>query len=464
MPLSDHLSDVQGVIARGYGRLRGARFVLLALPQRRAARQWLASLPVQSAQLQPAATDTAVNVAFTPSGLAALGLDPTALGSFSREFREGMTATAHRRRILGDVGDSDPSLWIWGGPDNPRVDALLLLYAGDDTAVATLSVREVARAHSHGLEVLLELDSGDLPAAKEHFGFRDGIAKTPIEGIDQGADLVAAGEFVLGHPNAYGQIPPSPAVIPHALLDGEGDLGRNGSYLVFRQLRQDVAAFWRVLAAAGGGESAAVTLAAKMVGRWPGGAPLVKSPDRDDPALAQDNDFMYYRSGDPYGLRCPIGSHIRRTNPRDALDPVPGSDRSIEVGKRHRLLRRGRTYGPPLTPSLEAGSLLAAADDGRDRGLHFVCFNAHLARQFEFVQHTWVNNPKFDGLYADDDPLIGARANASGMETGRFTVQAEPVRRRVTGLPRFVQVRGGGYFFMPGLRGLRYLSREEEAG
>jgi Dyp-type peroxidase family len=289
-----------------------------------------------------------------------------------------------------------------------------------------------------------------------------------MEGMDEGVDLVAAGEFVLGHPNAYGQMPPSPTVAPHALLDGGngwGDLGRNGSYLVFRQLSQDVGAFWQAVAAAAGGQTDhAVTLAAKMVGRWPGGAPLVKSPARDDPSLALDDDFMYYRSGDPHGLNCPIGAHIRRTNPRDALDPVPGSDRSIEVGKRHRLLRRGRTYGPPLTPSLAPASLIAAPEDGRDRGLHFLCFNAHLGRQFEFVQHTWVNNPKFDGLYSDDDPLIGARADGTGAGSGTFTVQARPVRQRVTGLPRFVQVRGGAYFFTPGLRALRYLSTETPTG
>jgi deferrochelatase/peroxidase EfeB len=175
--------------------------------------------------------------------------------------------------------------------------------------------------------------------------------------------------------------------------------------------------------------------------------------------MAEDDDFLYYRSADPHGLRCPIGAHIRRTNPRDALDPAPGSDRSIEVGLRHLLLRRGRTYGAPLADSLDPADLLAAAEDGVERGLHFICFYAHPGRQFEFVQHTWVNNPKFDGLYADDDPLIGARGAGTHTEAGTFTVQAEPVRRRVNNLPRFVETRGGAYFFLPGIRALRYLAR-----
>jgi Dyp-type peroxidase family len=460
MSLSDQLSDVQGVLLRGYGRLRGARFLLLAVRDPTAARRWLGALDIRSAESNPGDADTAVNVALTPTGLAAFGFDAATLATFPREFCEGMTGTPHRQRILGDTDQSDPVHWSWGGPRNPQVDVLLLVYAGDDSAVAALSEREVERARSSGLEVVHQLDSGDLPDGKEHFGFRDGIARTRIAGLDEGSDLVAAGEFVLGHHNAYGQLPPSPTVEPHRLLpdsNGRGDFGRNGSFLVFRQLSQNVKAFWQAMdTAAGGDVTGSVTLAAKMVGRWPGGAPLVNSPDRDDPALSRDDDFLYHRSGDPHGLRCPIGAHIRRSNPRDALDPVPGSDRSIEVGKRHRLLRRGRTYGPPLTPSLDAASLLAADDDGRERGLHFLCFNAHLGRQFEFIQHTWVNNPKFDGLYADDDPLIGARGNG---ESGTFTIQAEPVRRRVTALPRFVQVRGGAYFFVPSMSALRYLSQ-----
>ena len=147
------------------------------------------------------------------------------------------------------------------------------------------------------------------------------------------------------------------------------DLGKNGSYLVFRHLRQDVHGFWRCLAEKAPGKlpgdavQSSVALASKMVGRWPSGAPLVKSPAADDPALADDNDFMYFGSGDPDGLKCPIGSHIRRSNPRDALDPRPGSDRSIEVGKRHRILRRGRAYGPPVAASMEPADIMAKPDD-----------------------------------------------------------------------------------------------------
>jgi deferrochelatase/peroxidase EfeB len=187
-----------------------------------------------------------------------------------------------------------------------------------------------------------------------------------------------------------------------------------------------------------------------MVGRWPSGAPLVLSPERDDPALANPNDFMYAQS-DAHGYACPIGAHIRRANPRDSLDPRPGSPDSIAVNKRHRLLRRGRAYGPPL--SMERA--LSDPDTPRaERGLHFLCLNGNIARQFEFVQHTWINNPKFDELYDDADPIL------AGRESTLFTVQAQPVRARYCPLPRFVRVDGGAYFFLPGIRALRYLASQ----
>src|SRR4029450_7095790 len=118
-------------------------------------------------------------------------------------------------------------------------------------------------------------------------------------------------------------------------------------------------------------DSGRALLAAKMVGRWPSGAPLVLAPERDDPALADANDFGYHDS-DPRGLACPIGAHVRRTNPRDTLDPDPGTERSIEVNRRHRLLRRGRSYGSAATG---------------ERGLFFACLNGNLSRQFEVVRH-----------------------------------------------------------------------------
>lgn len=470
------LKDIQGIIVRGYGSLRGACFVVLGVRDATAAKRWLAALDLRSGDARPTESDTCVNIAFTCAGLAKLGLTPDVLAAFSPEFREGMTATEHRQRILGDREESAPDGWQWGGPRTAGVDILLMLYAADGH-IETMYEAHAGRFSSAGLDVIAKLPTIYLPGRTEHFGFRDGIAQPLVEGFDEPGrpgNTVAAGEFILGYANAYGQFTQRPlvpgALDPQGLLppestaSGQRDLGRNGSYLVFRQLSQDVFKFWSFLndktrTAEGASDPAARgTLAAKMVGRWPSGAPLVKAPEADDPNLADDDDFLYYGSGDPYGFKCPVGSHVRRSNPRDALDPNPGSEESIEVGKRHRIIRRGRAYGPPAAPSMEPGDVLAAGDDSHERGLHFICFNTHIGRQFEFIQHTWVNNPKFDGLYADDDPLIGDRGADDKDEAGTFTVQATPVRKRVVGLPRFVHVRGGAYFFMPGLRAVRFLA------
>jgi Dyp-type peroxidase family len=467
------VEDIQGIILFGYGRLQSACFLLLQIDEPRAAKAWLKTLDVRNAKARPDRTDPSVNVAFTGTGLERLGLGSDLLAEFAPEFTQGMSATEHRQRILGDTGESRPDRWQWGGPRNPEPHVLLMLYAGDADALAALAAAQEAAFSASGLRPIRRLDASWLAEGREHFGFRDGVSRTGIEGFDSGlpaANTIAAGEFVLGYRNAYGQYTDRPLVSPDRDLgrllpaapedSGQRDLGMNGSYLVFRQLSQDVGGFWRFIdektRRADGSEDpeARIRLASKMVGRWPSGAPLVKSPDRDSAALSGENDFSYHGAGDAHGLKCPIGSHIRRANPRDSLEPEPGSERSIEVGKRHRILRRGRVYGEPVAASMDIAALVAAGDAPGDRGLHFICFNTHIGRQFEFIQHTWVNNPKFDGLYEDDDPVTGARPDPGGT----FTIQSEPICTRVTGMPRFVQVRGGGYFFMPGVRALRFLA------
>lgn len=450
------LTDIQGVVTLGYRDLPLARMVLLQLGEAAAARSWLAALTprVTSAVAHP--SGTAVNVALTASGLAALGLPASAVAMLASELQQGMTAD-HRALVLGDVDESAPDRWRWGGPGQPRVDALLLMYAADDAGRVALGAGQADAWRAAGLVDVQTVDTVDL-GRQEHFGFRDGISQPAIAGVPGAArpdDVVSAGEFVLGYPNEYGLYTDRPVLAadadPQGLLppdpagSGGRDLGRNGTYLVLRQLAQDVDGFRAFTEEAGrgadgaGDPAAAELLAAKMVGRWRSGAPLVLAPDHDRDGLADANEFRYH-DADPLGQRCPIGSHVRRTNPRDSLDPQPGTDASVAVGKRHRLIRRGRSYGAP--------------DGGGDRGLLFIGVCANIARQFEFIQHTWVQNPKFAGLYDDADPLLGVHRPHGGT----FTIPARPVRRRVLDLPRFVTVRGGAYFFLPGLRALRYLA------
>ncbi len=463
------LSDIQGLFGRGYGNLTSARFLVLAIDDPEAARVWLGSLSevVTSAQERPG--QTSVQLAFTSSGLRAVGLPPDALDGFSVPFVEGMV-TPHRSRTLGDLDGHAPEGWAWGGPQTECVDAILLLYASDAEALSRLTEDHRQDLTARGLRVLLELETFEI-GDFEHFGFRDGISQPPVEGLSQARPetaIVRAGEFVLGYRNGYGLYTDrpliDPAVDPRGILprdragSGRADLGRNGTYLAFRQLSQDVQGFWRYLdgatkAADGASDPTSRTaLAAKMVGRWPSGAPLVLSPERDDPALAKENRFGYFHM-DRYGQKCPFGAHIRRAAPRDSLDPSPGSPESLAVANLHRLLRRGREYGPPLTLE-EALAEEAPAAAAQERGLHFICLNGNLARQFEFVQHTWVNDRHFNGLYDDVDP-IGAHLTP---EDSTYTVPAEPVRTRVKEVPSFISVRGGAYFFLPGIRAIHYLA------
>jgi Dyp-type peroxidase family len=463
------LDDIQGLVVRGYGRLKAARYVLARIDDPRWARAWLGGVADRVDNGVSNTGDRAINLAVTASGLRALGLSDEALAGFSIEFVDGMTAD-HRRRVLGDVDESAPELWSWGGPGKDRIDLLLCVFAIDDAGVAAETDALAAELTDAGIYVARTLDTVEL-ASHEHFGFRDGVSQPLIQELGPGPepDSVKAGEFVLGYPNEYGRLTDRPLVPVEADSDGVlpassagsdlRDLGRNGSYLVFRQLSQDVHQFWEYCERAARrpdgtvDPEARVRLAAKMMGRWPSGAPLTLTPDNDRPEIGQSNDFGYH-ADDPDGLHCPIGSHVRRANPRDSLDPDPGSPRSIAVNKRHRILRRGRKYGalPPagelLQPSAHAGT------EEEPHGLHFICLVANIARQFEFVQHTWMNNPRFAGLYDSPDPLMGPATERGRM----FSVPTSTVRERYAGIPRFVTVRGGAYFFLPGIRGLRYLA------
>ena len=460
------LDDIQGIVARGYGNLPAACYLILRVDDATQACAWLRGIASAVTPGSRKPDDRTLHIAFSAAGLRALGMDEATLATFAREFWEGMTEPHRARHILGDREESAPEMWRWGGPET---HILLMLFARDD---ATLEQQHAElRAGFSGVTETHRLDTYSFEGAKEHFGFNDGIAQPIMEGLSRKGppeNTIPAGEFVLGYPNAYGKLPHSPKVSEsldpegtlarHQFEDGvHGDLGRNGSYLVFRQFSQDVCAFWRFVDKATcmeDGQSdhdARMRMAAKMVGRWPSGAPLTLCPAADDPEQGMRDDFGY-RATDEHGDGCPIGSHIRRTNPRDALEGTP--EDSIVVSNRHRILRRGRPYGAPISRSLDVDEILQAEKQEGEVGLHFICLNTDIGRQFEFVLHTWINNRKFGGLYTDSDPIMGRRdANSA-----TFTIQGSPVRQRVTDLESFVEVRGGEYFFLPGLRALRFIA------
>jgi Dyp-type peroxidase family len=451
------LDDIQGLVARGYGRLPHAAYLLLRVDDPaqagRLLQRWVDQGAVTPASESP--RRQALHVALTAPGVQAMTGWQALPDGFAEPFLTGM-ATPYRSRLLGDVDTNDPAGWLWGGPGTEPVHLALLLYAAEEGGLSDWHGAVLAEVEAHGMRLVENLATERL-SEREPFGYPDGISQPVLAGLPaarRGGDVVRDGEFVLGYVNEYDQRTERPLVDrrldPERLLprdvDGSGaaDLGRNGSYLVLRQLRQDVAGFEDFLARTAGADGdgdARERVAAKLVGRWRGsGAPLVLAPSYDDPAFARANGFAYHDL-DPHGLRCPLGAHARRANPRDSLPPSPGTPDSRAVNRRHRLLRRGRSYRTE-TPG------------GEERGLHFQCLSTSLTRQYEFVQHSWLNDPSFDALVEGEDPLVGPRVSGPAS----FAVPDTPVRRRYQGLPQFVTVRGGGYFFLPGIRALRFLS------
>jgi Dyp-type peroxidase family len=454
--------DIQGIILRGYKELAFARFVLLRFDEPAAARGWLAKLAVTPASEH--SRDSAVHIAFTWEGLSTIAAAPLDPERFAPEFREGMSADEHRSRVLGDIGAHAPEHWLWGGPRD-MIHAVLLLYAATQTKLDELDVRICNAGPAtivQRLETRTLADNDGIGKHwfREHFGFRDGVAQprlalhatTPEElrrGIARHAtegNAVRAGEFLFGYDNEY-DIKPDGA--------GPPELATHGSFLVFRQLEQDVCRFWQVVRAkARELDMSPILLASKMVGRWPNGAPLARAPKVETAGLEQFDAFGYAAS-DREGHGCPLGSHVRRTNPRDAL--LDDETDSVRVANRHRLVRRGRPYGDPISTPLDPAVFLPeldaiAARPGAPRGLHFLCFNANIRRQFEFVQQTWVQNPKFPHQHDGPDPIV---SQAGG---GEFEIPGQPARRRIAPLESFVTMRGGAYFFMPGIAGIRWLA------
>jgi len=467
MPDIDN-SDTQGIIMSGYGHLPHGLYLFLRFNDVAGARAWIKDLVPQIATgerwpkdsdgntIKP---DRALTLTLTHPGLRALGLPEASLATFPHEFQQGMAHT-DRSRILGDDGDSAPQHWHIGGTNAADMHALLIVLAQTPELRTQIETELDASFSAHEVDVLYTQSGDKLPDNREHFGFFDGLSQPKLEnGVrDPKVDepTIRAGEFILGYENEYDQLPNSPT------LNGQ-DLGKNGSYLVFRKLHQAVALFWQFVAANTpdlddpyyvdlSDEERQTWLASKMVGRWPSGAPLVMAPYRDDPAIEFENyNKFYFNERDPHGDKCPLGSHIRRMNPRDSLPPDP--EESIKFADRHQIIRRGLPYGEMLFPLDQLPPPADLDDDGAERGLIFICVNANIARQFEFIQQTWVENTKFHGLYDDKDPIIG-----DGDEKHTLTIQRDPVRHRVKKLPRFVQMRGGGYFFLPSISALRRIA------
>jgi Dyp-type peroxidase family len=489
--------DVQGLVRFGHGHLKEACFLLLRVDQAAPARAWLGAARFTTAETAVPPPDTALQVALTCEGLQALGVSREVLKKFSPEFLAGMAGDESRSRRLGDVGANSPAQWQWGSPG--RVPHLLLTLYARPGGLQDFKQTVVAGLPQGGVSLLACLDTVE-ENGYEPFGFKDGISQPELDWelqrrVEVGkqitySNLISLGEFLLGYPNEYGLYTDRPLLEenedPGALLlpavdePGKRDLARNGTYLVFRHLRQDVQGFWRFLDEQAGGDPAVrQRLAEAMVGRSREGVPLAGTTEQSIPGIedkgsdAELNRFTY--AGDRDGVRCPFGAHVRRANPRNA-DLPDGTEGllgrlirslgfcresirtdTIASSRFHRLLRRGRKYGSRLT---QEEAIRQRPTEGEEQGLYFVSLNGNIGRQFEFVQNAWIMGTKFDRITEEGDPLLGNRQPlASGAVTDTFSrPQKSGLRDRVTGLPQFVTVRGGAYFFLPGIRALRYLA------
>src|ERR1700757_3378264 len=411
------LDDIQHILLTRTPAMTG-RYEFLSFDNPAGGRAWLSELipVVESAATAQASMDSTkrwVTLAFTCTGLRALGVPEESLQTFPVEFRQGMAARAD---ILGDTGRNHPDNWV-GGLAGDELHAIAILFARDDAEHARATgVHDELVARCDGVRRLSFLDLNATPPfnyAHDHFGFRDRLSQPVMEGSGEeptpgsGAPL-KPGEFILGYPDEDG---------PVANLPQPEALSRNGSYLAYRRLREHVALFRDSTRDSADSPDEEELLSAKFMGRWRSGAPLVLAPDKDDPELGADpmrnNDFNYQEM-DPHGYACPLGAHARRLNPRDTAHYM----------NRRRMIRRGATYGAALPEG--------TADDGVDRGIAAFIICASLVRQFEFAQNVWINDRTFHELGNEHDPICGTQDGA--ME---FTIPKRPIRRTLKGLPAF---------------------------
>ena len=417
---------------------RAARYEFLTFRSASGGRAWLTGLidKVGTARAvgQSVLDSRWVTVGFTWNGLRALGVAEASLATFPQEFRQGMAARAD---ILGVTGANHPDHWM-GGLASPTLHAIAILFARD--VAERERCRQEHERYVKQCEVVELLSSLDLEAippfdyAHEHFGYRDRLSQPVIEGTGVeptpgSGPPIKPGEFFLGYPDEEG---------PAGGVPQPDILSRNGSYVAYLMIEEHVGRFRDFLREHGETTEQQEMIAAKLMGRWRSGAPLVLAGDKDDPSLGGDhrrnNDFNY-ASMDPYGYACPLGAHIRRMNPRDTAMNM----------NRRKMIRRGGTYGPPLPEG--------APEDGRERGIAAFVGCASLVRQFEFAMNVWANDPNFHELGNERDPIFGTQDGTFDM-----TIPKRPIRKKITGLPAFTTIRGGAYFFLPGIKALRYLA------
>jgi deferrochelatase/peroxidase EfeB len=479
------LDDIQGFILRGY-RMPMVRHFLLTVGNAGAARRLLGRLvsgdetdapQITTAQdwhvgFEPGPGDNpadvprrkpdyCLNLGITWPGMISLELKQRVPTLSFKSFGAFVAGAAERAAAVGDTGPSAPANWVGGFGTNAD-HVLLTLHAispdamrGYTDRLAALfqqdgAFREIWR--KDGMALMEMVDGKPVPTSKVHFGYTDGISQTTIRGGPERypRDHQIACEpwlFVLAH-DAENYFVPE----PH-------ELGLNGSFAVFKMAETDVVGFENFLQS-NRDKIDPELLAAKMCGRWRNGVPLMLSPDTDSPPGGilpeQMNDFDYVSadgSGDPRGIRCPIGAHMRRINPRG--QPVTGQGLPGGSNNTHRLIRRGMPYGPVYDP--------AQPHDGIERGLLGYFINSNIENQYEFVLSQWVNSSEFAGSVRlppkSKDPMIGTQDPAESIFVIPQLDGAPSIR--VTGLTTFVTTKAAAYCFLPSVTAINFIAALE---
>ena len=459
--LSEQLDDIQGMIGTGFGWLYGSRFWLLTIRDGREddARKWLSRLAqsrlvVSAADVQESRAhpiEKAVAIAFSYSGIVKLGCKETEAHPFPSPFRSGMGSDL-RELLLRDR----PRQWRWSDVDGADCGPAHVLIAEWTPRGAPPLVSDI----DEKVFCIIKIDND--PRAfrqeeghkeerlREAFGFRDGLAQPVIRAlrVDQSTGfkqairdagplyddrVVAPGEFILGYRNEYDELTYCPNVegwTGDARHNG-GRFGLNGSYLAVRQIEQKVKVFAKFRAAKNG-----KAFCEKLMGRRRNGLPLSWKDTSNIPVSDSRADAFRFRVEDANGFGCPKGAHIRRVNPRESLGVDVKS--SIKSTKLHRLLRRGRPYVEKI------------GNEAPRKGIFFIACNADLERQFEFIHQRWVRNPRFGCLH-DQSPVVGSSTSPK-----TFSIPGLASGEEIS-LEAFTQTLGGGYFFLPGIKALKFI-------
>ncbi|WP_245205068.1 Dyp-type peroxidase [Kitasatospora sp. RG8] len=482
--------EIQGDIIAGFKK-DNVSLLFLKFEDPNQARDWMRQLAPQIATTRQVA---AFNEAFSEARKSSGGDDPKGLkatwfgvsltyegmrvlsatdpfekapptGSGLEAFKEG---SAKRAGALGDTGDNSPENWLFGNGRNQPVHAVLTIASDteQDLVAAVTAQREAAAAAK--IVTIFQQNAKTLLGSrrgKEHFGFKDGISEPGVRFFDRpnpdnpeevdghpGTRIIPAGEFVVGEEPAPGSFTDYP------------DWARNGSFQVVRRLAQDVPGWWAQVsvklkelkrAKAVPDTATDEWLAARLVGRWRSGAPVCKHQDRDvpnDPKASSDNDFDF--RDDLEGLVTPLWSHLRKSSPRAGLQApnpsVPPLDAKDLDGR--RIMRRGAPYGQPFDPASEGPG---GPDD--PRGLLFVCYQANIQAQFEFIQADWIDQPDFPpgrNPQPGKDPVITEADNVDFESRGPDGA----IKHTPLSFQQFVQTQGSVYAFAPSISTLKALA------